>query len=390
VNLSTGGESKPAAAEVVSGTYFSVLGVGAALGRVFESDDDRTPGANPVVVLEYDFWKTQLGSAPDVVGRKVLLNQHPMTVIGVAAPVFRGIDVGEVPSLWVPAAMSAQIIPGFDGLLDRRTRWMQVLGRLRPGVTLAQAAGLQPWFKAMLDEDTQRAGFPRITADADSGFSPRASNSVRRHKAILLRRRLSQPLWVFAATAVLLGLACLNVAVISWRADRLATVRSAHGWPWRVARADRPATSDSVLLALAGGSLGVAFAPFHTDARVSCLATSRRTPAIRRRRALVALRLPGESGGGCSRATPALRRSVMSSSLGERYHIWRRQTSKIIVTVQIAFTLILVIGAALFVRMLTGLMAKGPGFATSSPCRGIDPVRSGYSPSKQSTDSPYS
>ena len=92
VNLSTGGEYKPAAAEIVSGSYFSVLGVGAALGRVLGSDDDRAPGANPVVVLAYDFWKTQLGSAPDVVGRKVLINQHPMTVIGVAAPMFKGIE----------------------------------------------------------------------------------------------------------------------------------------------------------------------------------------------------------------------------------------------------------------------------------------------------------
>src|SRR5882724_9455758 len=108
VNLSTGGEYKPAAAEIVSGTYFSVLGVGSTVGRVLGSDDDATPGANPVVVLSYDFWKTQLGSAPDVVGRKVLVNQHPMTVVGVAARMFRGIDVGQVPSLWIPAAMSAQ------------------------------------------------------------------------------------------------------------------------------------------------------------------------------------------------------------------------------------------------------------------------------------------
>ena len=114
VNLSTGGEHRPAAAEIVSGTYFSVLGVSPALGRLLTIDDDQTPGASPVVVLSYDFWKTQLASAPDVVGRKVLVNQHPMTVIGVAAPAFRGIDVGEVPSLWIPAAMSAQAIPGFN------------------------------------------------------------------------------------------------------------------------------------------------------------------------------------------------------------------------------------------------------------------------------------
>jgi hypothetical protein len=116
------------------------------------TDDDRTPDASPIVVLAYDFWKSQLAGAPDVVGRRVLVNQHPMTVIGVAAPEFRGIDVGQVPSLWIPASMSAEAIPGFHDLLDRRTRWMQVLGRLRTNVTLEQAqVGLQPWFKAMLD-----------------------------------------------------------------------------------------------------------------------------------------------------------------------------------------------------------------------------------------------
>src|SRR5438034_1433746 len=146
VTLSTGGEHKPAAAEIVSGTYFPVLGVGPALGRVLGPGDDQPPDASPVVVLTYDFWRIQLAGAPDVVGRKVLVNQYPMTVVGVAAPVFRGIDVGEVPALWIPASMSAQAIPGFEGLLDRRTRWMQVLARLRAGVPPAKAqASLQPW-----------------------------------------------------------------------------------------------------------------------------------------------------------------------------------------------------------------------------------------------------
>ena len=114
INLSTGGEPRPAAAEIVSGTYFSVLGVSPALGRLLTIDDDQAPGSSPVVVLSYDFWKNQFASAPDVVGRKVLVNQYPMTVIGVAAPAFHGIDVGEVPSLWIPAVMSAQAIPGFN------------------------------------------------------------------------------------------------------------------------------------------------------------------------------------------------------------------------------------------------------------------------------------
>jgi hypothetical protein len=145
VTLSMGEEHTPVSAELVSGTYFSVLGVGPALGRVVQADDDQTPDASPVVVLAYDYWKTQLASAPDVVGRKILINQHPMTVVGVAAAGFRGIDVGEVPSLWIPASMAAQAIPSFPNLLNRRSRWMQILARLRPDVTLAQAqAGLQP------------------------------------------------------------------------------------------------------------------------------------------------------------------------------------------------------------------------------------------------------
>src|SRR5580700_42732 len=147
INLSTGGESRPAAVELVSGTYFSALGVNPALGRLLTTDDDQVPGTSPVVVLSYDFWKNHLGSSPDIVNQKVLVNHYPMTVVGVAAAPFRGIDVGEVPSLWIPASMSAQAIPGFDAMLDRRTFWMQILGHLKPGVSLVQAkAGLQPWF----------------------------------------------------------------------------------------------------------------------------------------------------------------------------------------------------------------------------------------------------
>jgi len=215
VNLSTGGENAPATAEIVSGTYFAVLGVQPALGRLFTKEDDQTPGTSPAIVLSYDFWKTQLEAAPDIVGRKVFVNRYPMTVIGVAAQGFRGIDVGDVPVLWIPAVMSAQAIPGFDRMLDRRARWMQVLGRLRPDLTLTQAqAGLQPWFKAMLDEDTRRAGFPELTAESRRRFFASTLQLIpapQGHSP--LRRRLSQPLWVlFGATGLLLGLACMNVA----------------------------------------------------------------------------------------------------------------------------------------------------------------------------------
>src|SRR5580700_10859282 len=109
-NLSTGTDYRPAMVEIVSGNYFEILGVGPALGQVIEQDDDRVPNSNPVAVLSYDFWQAEFGGALDVVGRKVLVNRHPLTIIGVAAPTFRGVDVGEVPAIWIPASMSSQAI----------------------------------------------------------------------------------------------------------------------------------------------------------------------------------------------------------------------------------------------------------------------------------------
>jgi len=392
VNLSIGGEPKATAAEIVSGSYFSVLGVTQAAGRLIDSGDDGTSGANPVVVLSYDFWTTQLASAPDVVGRKVLVNQHPMTVIGVAAPEFRGIDVGEVPALWIPASMSGQAIPGFKNQLDRRTRWMQVLGRLKPDVTPAQAqVGLQPWFKAMLDEDTRRAGFPRITAERRKRFlasTLELTAAPQGHSP--LRRRMAQPLWVlFAATGVLLGLACLNVAGLflarGSAREREISTRLALGASR--SRIGRQFLADGILLALTGGLLGVVSAPLAMRTLIAFVprdaAANALHSTIDSRLLLFAFAVSAASGI-LSGFVPALQfgRGALISSLRERGGARSGGVvlRKAIVTAQIAFTLILVIGAALFVRTLTGLLAKGPGFATSSLVYfGIDPIRSGYS-----------
>jgi len=396
VNLSTGGEHKPAAAEIVSGTYFSVLGVGPALGRVLTTDDDRTPDASPIVVLAYDFWKSQLAGAPDVVGRRVLVNQHPMMVIGVAAPEFRGIDVGQVPSLWIPASMSAEAIPGFHDLLDRRTRWMQVLGRLRPNVTLQQAQiGLQPWFKAMLDEDTRRTGFPRITAERRKQFlASRIELTPAAQGHSSLRRRLSQPLWVlFAITTVLLGLACLNVAGLflarGSARDREISTRLALGASR--GRIGRQLLTDSLLFALAGGLLGVALAAPAMRALIAFLprdvAANALQSAVDSRLLLFALLISVAPGvlSGIAPALHAGRRSLISSLRERGGAIGGVRLRKAIVTVQISFSLILVVGAVLFVRTLTGLLAKGPGFDTSSLVSfSLDPGRNGYSPSETS------
>ena len=395
VNLSTGGEHVPVAAEIVSGTYFAVLGVQPAIGRLFTNEDDQTPGTNPVVVLSYGFWKTQFAGAPDVVGRQVLVNRHPMTVIGVAGAGFKGIDVGVVPILWIPATMSAQAIPGFDRMLDRRARWMQVLARLRPGVTLVQAqAGLQPWFKAMLDEDTRRAGFPKLTAESRRLFlasTLQLTPAPQGHSP--LRRRLSQPLWVLmGATVLLLGLACMNVAGLflarGSARDREIGTRLALGASR--GRIGRQLLADGILVALAGGALGVVLAPVAMQALIAFLprdaAANALESSVDTRLLFFALAVsvlvgvlsvlaPALEAGRRSLITP-LREQTGTALRGLRLR-------RVIVTAQIAFTLVLVIGAALFVRTLSALLAKGPGFDTSSLISfGIDPVQNGYSPAE--------
>jgi predicted permease len=266
VNLSVGSDSYPAAAEIISGSYFPVLGVGPALGEVLTNDDDHRPNANSVAVLSYGFWQSQFDGASDVVGRKVLVNGQPLTIIGVAAASFRGIDVGEVPALWIPASMSTAVVPGFNDLFDRRTYWMQVLGRLNPGVTLQNAqTGLQPWFKAILREDMARPGFPVITPERRQRFlssSITLTSAPQGHSG--LRRQLSEPLWtLLAVTAVLLGLVCLNVSGLflaraSTRTREIATRLALGASSGRIAR---QLLAESLLLAIGGGLLGIAAAP---------------------------------------------------------------------------------------------------------------------------------
>src|SRR3954465_6503126 len=396
VTLSIGGEPTPAAAEIVSGTYFPMLGVGPALGRVLGPDDDQTPGTSPVVVLGYDFWKTQLGSASDVVGRKIQINQYPMTVVGVATPTFRGIDVGEVPALWIPTSMSAQAIPGFDGLLNRRTRWMQVLGRLRLGVAATRAETvLQPWFKAMLDEDLRRPDFPRVTAERRRRFlASRIELTPAPQGHSSLRRRLAQPLWVlFAATGVLLGLACLNVAGLylargSSREREVSTRLALGASRGRVAR---QLFADSLLVACAGGLAGVALAPVAMQTLIAFLPRDTAANALRSSvdsQLLLFAFLVSVASGVLTGLAPALHagRKPLVDSLRERSGAGGgARLRKMLVAAQIALSLLLVIGAVLFARTLNGLLAKGPGFDTSSLVSfGIDPRQNGYAPPQAS------
>ena len=392
VDLSTGGDPYPATAEIISGSYFPVLGVGPALGQVLTNDDDRTPNADAVAVLSYDFWQTHLGGASDVVGRKVLVNRHPLTIIGIAAATFRGIDVGEVPSLWIPASMSTEVIPAFKDLFDRRTFWMQVLGRLNQSTTLQQAqAGLQPWFKAMLHEDLGRPGFPVITPEQRQEFlssSLALTAAPQGHSP--LKRQLSEPLWVlFAVTAVLLGLSCLNVSGLflarASARDREIATRLALGASG--GRLGRQLLADSLLVALSGGLLGIAAAPIAVRMLIGLLPRGTSASALHAgidAHLLLFTFLATVTAGILSGLAPVWQsaRRSLADSFRERggTAFGGVRLRKIIVTAQIALALTLVVGAALFVRTLDALLAKGPGFATSSLVSfGIDTMRDGYS-----------
>src|SRR6059036_2521412 len=395
INLSTSGEPKLTAAELVSGTYFSLLGVSPALGRLLTIDDDQAPGSSPVVVLSYDFWRNQFASAQDIVGRTVLVNQYPMTVVGVAAQAFHGIDVGEVPSLWIPAVMSAQAIPGFTTMLDRRTRWMQILGRLKQNVSLQQAqTGLQPWFKSMLDEDMRRTNVSRASAEQRRRFlasTLELTPAPQGHS--VLRQGLSRPLWVlFVATVVLLALACLNVAglFLARGSARHREVSTRLALGASRGRIGRQLLADSELLAFTGGLLGVVTAPVAVRALIAFLprntAATNLQANVDTRLLLFAFLVSLATGflAGCVPALQAGRKSL-ESSLRERGGTPSGGLSlrRGIVTAQIAFTLILLVAAGLFIQTLHGLLAKGPGFETSSLISfGIKPPLNGYSRSE--------
>ena len=390
VNLAIGSDPKPAAAELVSGSYFATLGVTPALGRVFTTADDQTPGASPIVVVSHDFWNTQLAAAHDVIGRKLLVNHHPMTIVGVAAAGFRGIDVGQIPSFWIPASMAAEAIPSFIEMLDHRSRWMQILGRLKPGMSREQVqAGLQPWFKSMLDADMRLPGFPIITPERRQLYlasTLQLTPAPQGHSG--LRRSLSQPLWVLlAATAMLLGLACLNVAGLflarGSAREREISTRLALGASR--ARVGRQLLADSVLLAIGGGLVGVLLAPLAMRGLVAFLPTDAAANGLHSgvdlRLLLFAFLISLAAGllSGFAPAVQAGRRSLVSSLRERGGGGGSVRLRKLIVTVQIAFTLILVISAALFARTLNGLITKGPGFNTFSLVSfGIDPLRNGY------------
>ena len=163
MSLNIDGRSQLVLGEMVSGNFFPVLGVRPALGRLFTASDDLYQGSHPQAVLSYGYWKTRFAADPAVIGKRIQVNGYPFTIIGVSQDGFDGVEVGTSPQIRVPMMMKHQLTP-FYSLNNRRGKFAQVFGRLKPGESLVQAhAGLQPLFHQILEYDVKLPDFAKAT-----------------------------------------------------------------------------------------------------------------------------------------------------------------------------------------------------------------------------------
>ena len=142
-SLSFGGQTERIGVELVSGNYFQALGVKPAIGRVFSpEEDDRVYKGHPSVVLSHQYWSTRFAGDPSVIGQKLLVNNYPMTIVGVSAPAFIGLDPTRSPQIRVPIQMKPLMTPGWDDIGDRRSQWIQMFARMKPGFHRTVCTGL--------------------------------------------------------------------------------------------------------------------------------------------------------------------------------------------------------------------------------------------------------
>src|ERR1019366_3711922 len=206
--------TQAAQAEMVTGNYFTTLGVPAVLGRVIAPEDDGAPGANPVAVIGHGFWSSHLGANPAIVDQKVAINGQPFVVIGVASADFHGLVQGDSPDLFVPIAMQRAIAPAMNAIEDRTSSWLTLFARLKPGESTAKAqAATDVVFHAILDADLGQGGAPRDQKAREAQLKRRLELRPAARGIAELREKWERPLTVLTIMAGLVLLsACANVA----------------------------------------------------------------------------------------------------------------------------------------------------------------------------------
>jgi putative ABC transport system permease protein len=382
--------------EMVSGNYFEVLGVRPAVGRLFVASDDVVQNANPVVVLSYGYWKRAFASDPQVVGQSVLINGHPFQVIGVAALGFHSVVSGQTPSVFTPMMMKPQITPGWNDLDVRRSSWMNIIARLKPGIIAQQAeAAVNPlWYSIRAEElketkdtsDNFREKFLTKShlslLDASRGFSP-------------LRDSIEGPLLILMGMVALVALmACANVAslLLVRAASRAREMSVRYALGAERGRIIRQLLVEGLLLGLGGGLVGVFIAP-----QVSALL----------------MREMLNPGNGDLPFSSALDLRILAFnfalaivvsiffSLAPALQFWRPNLvstlkqqmvtgggplrfRRVSVAMQIGLSLLLLVGAGLFMRTLGNLKSTDLGFVPERLITfQIDPGLAGYPKEQQ-------
>jgi predicted permease len=382
IDFEVEGQSSLAEGQLVSGNYFNVLGARAFKGRTILPADESVARQSPVAVIGYDYWRSRFGLDPDIVGKKILLNNAAYTIIGVTEPEFFGVQPGERIDVSVPLTTIALINPGYamagtpyDTLKAPFRNWLNVMGRLRPGVTKEKAeASLQPVFaQSQREIAASLAGTPGDSpARMQAILQMRLQFDAAGQGLAVLREQFSKPLWVvMAIVGLLLLITCANVAnLLLARAnarEREIAVRLAMGAGKR--RLVRQLMTESLLLGVTGGALGVALAYGGSRSLLALMARGRSPVVLSVHPDLtvlgfaVAVSLLTAFVFG---AIPAIRATDVNPSRGlgqsSRSSAQGFRLGKSLVVLQVAVSLVLLVGAGLFTRTLANLDHFYPGF----------------------------
>jgi predicted permease len=383
-----------ASGELVSGNFFSVLGVRPAMGRVLAPSDDPAGGGHAVAVLGYGYWMSRFNGDRSVLGRTVVINGHSFEVIGVVEQGFRGFDLGQPTQIYMPATMQPKLGPSWLQIDGRRFRWVQVFGRLKPGMTAVQAqAGLLPLYRSILNREATDAAFASASAETKRRFLAGAltvADASRGHSG--LRESVRDPLLILMAVAggVLLivsaNVANLLIARGASRHRELA-LRLAVGASRR--QLMRLLLMESLVLAIAGAALGVVMASWGADLLLAFFITPENPIAVnvdpdsRILLFTIGLAIVTALAAGIFPAFRSTRLDIAPTLKGSGGAVVSEQPNlrKTLVVAQVALSFLLLIGAGLFLRSLDNLLAVDPGFRTSRVLSfSFDLERSGYKP----------
>jgi putative ABC transport system permease protein len=396
MNVGVEGQTERVPGELVSGTYFQVLGVGAAMGRVITPDDDRERGGSPVAVLSYDYWRTRFGADPRIVGQPITINSQTLTIIGVSQAGFDGVDIGYVPSVRVPVLMKAQMTPNWDDVDNRRSRWVNVFGRLKPGVTIEQAkATLQPYFHGILEQEILQPPFSKTSAYTREQFLKGQVDLLPAAQGRSpIRQQLSQPLWLLLGiVGGVLLIACANVAslLIARATSRQKEIAVRLALGASRGRIVGQLLVESVVLAGLGGLLGLVIASWTTRFLLGFLPTSDTPHVITGSidwRVLVFNFALSLVTGLVFGLVPALRSTKpnLAPTLKDQVGAVVGGTGGVrlrkgLVVAQVTVSVLLLVSAGLFIRSLRNLRLLDLGLKTDNLIAfNVAPTLSGYTP----------